>query len=139
MIPCKICGEPTPFTGTKLCDACYLVDRQLDWLTKNPQARAYIRQRIKEPVLDDPDDWDYEAILTEHQVAVEWDRLLGYGLSWKQGFMHIGDVPHKNARKAAALFVSLWLRGVSASFADTLMQGFLMYLEASEPRRRDEE
>jgi hypothetical protein len=39
---------------------------------------------------------------------------------------------HCQEGKAAALFVSLWLRGVSASFADKLMDGFITYLERQE-------
>ncbi len=35
------------------------------------------------------------------------------------------------ARKAAALFVELWLRGVSASFADKLMEAYIIKEEMS--------
>ncbi len=76
-----------------------------------------------------PDAWDYEAVLREHEVIVEEHGWGGYELCWKQGFMHISTDNEVHAKKAAALFVELWLRGVSASFADKLMDGYLSYLE----------
>jgi len=80
--------------------------------------------------LDDwNDNWDYEAVLREHDVTVETLGKRGYQLCWKQGFMHVPTDNEIHARKAAALFVELWLRGVSASFADKLMDGYLSHLE----------
>jgi hypothetical protein len=90
------------------------------------------------PLLDDwvesrPDAWDYDAILREYEVSVEWRRAGGYWwFSWKHGCIHIGQTTEIIARKAAALFVSLWLRNVSASFCDKLMDGFICYLERQE-------
>jgi hypothetical protein len=108
-----------------------------------------IEERRVDGTLDDwkdgqPDAWDYEAVLRECGVTVEWCRqvssdgetfteappdLCGWGLDWKHGFIRIGQTTEQIARKAAALFVSLWLRGVSASFCDKLMDGFITYLE----------
>lgn len=77
-----------------------------------------------------PDAWDYEGILLEHNVTVEkWDDEGGWSLFWKYGTIYIGEVSEVIAKKAAAVFVSLWLMGVSASFADKLMDGYIMYLE----------
>ena len=76
-----------------------------------------------------PDAWDYEAVLREHKVIVVKLYRRGYQLCWREGFMHIPTNNGVHARKAAALFVELWLRGVSASFADKLMDGYLTNLE----------
>ena len=104
------------------------------------------------PILDDwaagqPDAWDYEAVLREYEVTVEWNHqvtsdgetfteappdLCGWGFYWKYGAIHIGQTTRLIARKAAALFVSLWLRGVSASFCDKLMDGYICFLERQE-------
>jgi hypothetical protein len=90
------------------------------------------------PLLDDwvesrPDAWDYDAVLREYEVSVEWRRAGGYWwFSWKHGCIHIGQTTEIIAHKAAALFVSLWLRNVSASFCDKLMDGFVCYLERQE-------
>jgi hypothetical protein len=104
------------------------------------------------PKLDDwvdgkPDAWDYEAVLREHNVSVYWwadgtgdvqgnespaGNSSEWAFSWRFGFGSIGPTNETIARKAAALFVSLWLRGVSASFADKLMDGFICYLERQE-------
>lgn len=107
------------------------------------------------PALDDwkdgqPDAWDYEKVLRDNNVTVEWcDKLTsdgmtfeqappdlcGWGFYWVYGAIHIGQTSETIARKAAALFVSLWQRGVTASFCDKLMDGFIMFLELQEHRR----
>jgi len=109
------------------------------------------------PPLDDwkdgtPDAWDYEAVLKENGVVVEWcdtlidgegkehpaDEFAGWGFCWKHGAIHIGRTTEIIARKAAALFVSLWLRGVSASFCDKIMAGLIWFWELQErPERVD--
>lgn len=53
-------------------------------------------------------------------------------MSWKHGTMSVGPTSEIIARKAAAMFVCLWLRGFSASFADKLMDGFICFLERQE-------
>ena len=91
----------------------------------------------------DPDAWDYDAVLRENEVIVEWcDTLVdgngnehragefaGWGFCWEHGAIHIGQCSEQIARKAAALFVSLWLRGVSASFCDKIMSGMIWFWE----------
>jgi hypothetical protein len=102
----------------------------------------HVKSLLKMTRLDDWKDgkcdaWDYEAVLTEHEVTVEpmEDVTHGYSLCWKHGFMNVPTYDETHARKAAALFVELWLRDVSASFADKLMGGFLFWLEATEGKR----
>lgn len=149
-IPCKICGTPTPMLGTKLCDRCWEVEHRLADFLKHPNARALVRELM--PKLDDwrdghPDGWDYEAVLAENEVNVVWcdqmtsdgktfepcpPHFCGWSLTWKHGTIHIGQTTEQIARKAAALFVSLWLRGVSASFCDKLMDGYICFLERQE-------
>lgn len=114
-----------------------------------PRVEELLKRRI---TLDDwvdghPDAWDYEAVLHDNEVIVEWcDQmtsdgetfeplpvsLCGWGFYWKHGAIHIGQTTETIARKAAALFVSLWQRGVSASFCDKLMDGFIIFLERQE-------
>ncbi len=80
-------------------------------------------------ILDDwLDAWDYVAVLKGYEVTVE-KSVYGYQLCWREGFMHIPTDDEVHAHKAAALFVELWLRGVSATFADKLMDGYLSHLE----------
>ncbi len=91
--------------------------------------------------------WDYEAVLRDKGVTVSWGHemvdgegtvsecppeLCGWGFSWKHGAIHVGQTSEEIARKAAALFVSLWTLGVSASFCDKLMDGYIVYLERQE-------
>jgi len=107
----------------------------------------FIREHM--PLLDDwvdghPDAWDYEAVLAKNNVVVEWcdqmtsdgvtfkrmpPDLCGWGFRWPHGFITLGQCSETIARKAAALFVSLWQRGVSACFCDKIMDGYVMYLE----------
>ena len=93
------------------------------------------------PLLDDwvdgkPDSWDYEAVLKENDVTVELGGDFRY-LTWERGAIQIGRTTEVNARKSAALFVSLWLRAVSASFAVKLMHGYLVWLGAQDERCTD--
>ncbi len=135
-IPCVTCGEPTEFFGTRLCTNCWEVESRLDKYLQSPGGKGRVRNKM--PLLDDwiggkPDSWDYETLLTENSVKVVRNNTVdGWTLSWKHGTMHIGNTTGMIARKAAALFVSLWQRGVSASFADKLMDGFIVYLERQE-------
>jgi hypothetical protein len=103
------------------------------------------------PPLDDwvdskADAWNYEAVLRDNKVVVEWcDELIdsngnrhragdfaGWGFCWQHGSIHIGQCSEQIARKAAALFVSLWLRGVSASFCDKIMLSMIASWELQE-------
>lgn len=137
-VPCSVCGE-MPAQRLGICDTCYDIERKLLPALKLPGAPAALRKFLS---LDDwvdgvPDAWDYNAVLAEHEAELVWDDeeprfLSGWTLTWEHGCMFIGRTSEVNARKAAALFISLWLRGVSASFADKLMEGYLSWLECQE-------
>jgi len=148
-VPCEICGNPTSSLFTKRCNNCWEVEHRLPTYLKSPKGLEFIRDHL--PLVDDwvdghPDAWDYGAILCKHNIEVVWcDTLVdgegnkvpagdstGWGMSWKHGYMSIGQTTEIIARKAAAMFVCLWLRGFSASFADKLMDGFVVFLERQE-------
>lgn len=145
-VPCDICGLPTTSHYTKRCNNCWEVEARLVDYLKNPNGQMFARSKM--PLLDDwvdghPDAWDYEAVLAENDAKIVWNDsivngegnhtkcefLAGWSLTWQHGCMFIGGTTETIARKAGALFVSLWLRGVSASFADKLMDGFVVFLE----------
>lgn len=146
MTLCKTCGKETRIPDMPECENCWQVEGRLDDYLKSSKGLAFVRKHL--PLLDDwengyPDAWDYDKILRENEVEVSFSDMFvdgeghsfhepefgGWSLSWKQGVIFIGDTSAIKAKKAAALFVSLWLRGVSASFADKLMSGYLMYLD----------
>jgi hypothetical protein len=122
-------------------------EHSLSEFLKSRVGQEFVRKHT--PLLDDwvngiPDAWDYEAVLEEYDVTVVWDdeatcdfvtwtklppNLCGWSCQWVHGAIFIGQTTEVVARKAAALLVSLWLRGVSASFAVKLMEGYIMYLE----------
>jgi len=152
----------TPTTRCKSChceiemfnigdDRCALCSTMAALLPEyiNRTGLQFIRQHL--PKLDDWTEgkpgWNYEAILHNNDVTVEWQDTLvncedertpappdlcGWGFHWKNGAIFIGQTTEAIARQAAALFVSLWLRGVSASFCDKLMDGFIIVLERQE-------
>ena len=66
----------------------------------------------------------------EHRAG----EFAGWGFCWEHGAIHIGRTTEIIARKAAALFVSLWLRGVSASFCDKINSGMVWFWELQEGR-----
>lgn len=47
-VPCKTCGEATTFTGTKLCNACWEVERSLgQYLQRGgPHAYAFVARAL---------------------------------------------------------------------------------------------
>lgn len=147
-VTCEICGKPTTTTyhHTKRCNNCREVERRLDEYLKSPKGLEFVRKQL--PKLDDWTDgkpgWDYEAVLRDNSVTVVWcdtlvdgdggeypcpPDLCGWSLGWANGTIHIGQTTEVIAREGAALFVSLWLRGVSASFCDKLMDGYISHLE----------
>ena len=103
------------------------------WKSRAETAEDKLVELERRPKLDDWTNgmpgWDYDAVLREHGVEVAQEES-GWSLSWKHGCMHIGQTKWRIAREAAAVFVSLWLLGVSASMADTLMEGYITHLEA---------
>ena len=76
-----------------------------------------------------PDAWDYMAVLIDNKAEVNYEPEFGWSVGWAHGCMGLGPTDYVTAHKAAALFVELWLRGVSASFADKIVQGFIMWEE----------
>lgn len=82
-----------------------------------------------------PDAWDYEAVLWHNSAKVTWDAEAGWYLDWACGIIGIGHVKETYARKAGALFIELWSRNISASFASKLMEGYLLYLSYQEKTR----
>lgn len=76
------------------------------------------------------DDWVglVDGNGNEHRAG----EFAGWGFYWKYGAIHIGRTTEIIARKAAALFVSLWLRGLSASFSDKIMSGMIWFWELQE-------
>ncbi len=140
-IPCKTCGKPTAFPGTKLCYECWNAERLLPDYLKSPGGVKFVRSLM--PTLDDwvdgkPDAWDYEAVLVAHDAKVVECKPVdhGWSLGWRHGSMHIGAGSEIHAKKAAALFIEIWLRGVAASFADKIVTGFILWLEWSERPER---
>ena len=152
---CDICGKAAHFIDRR-CRDCFAVENRLESYLKNPAGLAKFMSLLPRPALDDWHEtslhryepgWDYEDVLRYNEVTVEWCHelvdgegtvseappdLCGWGLSWAHGAMHIGQTTEAIAREAAALFVSLWNLGVSASFADKLMDGYMTYLERQE-------
>lgn len=133
---CTTCGKQH-LSGGDLCNNCWEVERRLADYLKSPKGVQQVRDAM--PILDDwvdgkADAWDYDAVLRDYEVTVERAVPVdhGYVLFWEHGTMGVQTGNETHARKAAALFVELWLRGVSASFADKLMDGFLFMLERRE-------
>lgn len=90
--------------------------------------RARRRARLVYPPLEGWPSWNYDAILREQGVLVEW-RDDGWFLTWRHGYMYLGPTSETIARQAAALFVGLYLRRVSAQLADALVEGYIEFLE----------
>ncbi len=80
-------------------------------------------------------DFDPQEILAQNNVEVTWwdsvvddygivkkeGAVKGWGLSWKHGAIYIGPCLKHKAIEGAAIFVLLWLKGVSAQMATQLI------------------
>lgn len=75
-------------------------------------------------------DFDANEILAKHDAEVTWwdtvvdnegneseSPIPGWGLSWKDGAIYIGPCKEVKAREAAAIFIILWKKDVSAQMA----------------------
>jgi hypothetical protein len=122
-----------------LCHNCWEVEGRLPTYLRSEAGRKFVRDLM--PKVDDwtdegPDSWDYEAVLTKYGVTMcaPIEEFTGdtWTLSWHNGCMGIDTLNEKHARRGAALFVELWNRGFSASFADKLIDGYLRFLELQE-------
>jgi hypothetical protein len=97
-------------------------------------------------------DWDSEEILKENDVEVNWsDKMIdgegtvstcpwggSWALIWKHGVIDLGGIGEEYeeiARVGAALFVTLWLKGVPAHMAD-MLAGNYVYLEWRHEQRK---
>jgi hypothetical protein len=47
-VACKICGSPTPYLGTKLCNGCYEFDSNIDRILETDSGADYINRKICE-------------------------------------------------------------------------------------------
>ncbi len=134
-VPCEVCGTLTPMDGTKRCNNCWEVERRLPEYVKNLGGQDFIHNLM--PNVDDWKDgkcdvWDYEAVLKEHDATVEQSDEYWWSLCWRHGTMGFNTDNEVHARKMAALFIELWMRGFAASFADHIVSGFSMWLELQE-------
>jgi hypothetical protein len=111
---------------------CYEVEERLTSYLKSPKGLAFVRRQM--PLIDNWPDWDYEAVLTEHAATVSRSDEYWWTLSWRHGSMGINANDEVIARKSAAVFIELFNRGFSCSFADNLAHGFAMWLELQNQR-----
>lgn len=70
------------------------------------------------------DDFDYEEILQWANAKVKKD-YSDYILTWKHGFITFEFDEEEKAKKAAALFIYLWSRGIYAGVADKCAKAYV--------------
>ncbi len=46
VVPCKICGEPTPNIGDKLCDGCWEVEHRLNDFIRHENGRQLVKKLL---------------------------------------------------------------------------------------------
>jgi len=128
---CKTCGTVNWLTGRK-CQNCYEVEAHLEDYMASPKGRDFVRNLL--PKADNWPEWDYEAVLRANEATVEKDGDYWWTLGWRHGSMGINADDEVIARKSAAMFIELWLRGLTASFADNVAHGYAMWLELQNQR-----
>lgn len=62
---------------------------------------------------------EYNDEFVSHGIVTKMPEYGSYGLSWKNGHMHLDydKDQEEKARKCSALFIYLWTRGVNCSIA----------------------
>ena len=128
---CNICGRETVYPDR--CYDCQIMALWLPHILTQEGGREFVRKTLL-TVDDWCDRWDYEAVLRENEVTVEKAEDYWYTLGWRHGSMGINADNDIIARKSVAVFVELWMRGFSCSFADHLAHGFAMWLELQDQR-----
>jgi len=74
---------------------------------------------VKNEAPDDVDDPEVRKVLEE-----------GFSLCWKHGFIGFDGIEdEQKARKASALFIYLWTRGVYAAFAERCATAYVLNYE----------
>ncbi len=129
---CRTCERFLGLSSDRLCHDCLQVETHLANYLASPKGQDFVRNLF--PKIDNWPEWDYEAVLRENEVEVVWHRDYWYSMGWRHGSMGINADDETIARKSAAIFVSLWLRGFSCSFADNISHGFAMWLELQNQR-----
>ena len=89
----------------------------------------------------DFDDEDFEKILEWGKAKVTCDYLKDdfplWTLSWKPGFVSfwgISPEDEQSARKAAALFIHLWTRGIDAGLAERCGNAYAVHYKPRESK-----
>jgi len=99
---------------------------------KSPEVQDFVRNLL--PKVDNWPEWDHEAVLRENGATVEKDGDYWWTLGWRMGGMGINADDETIARKSAAMFIELFMRGFTCSFADNVAHGYAMWLELQNQR-----
>ena len=127
---CTTCGQTVDMFDQ--CLNCLRIEQGLSEYLESPKGQDFVRNLL--PKLDNWPEWDYEAVLKKHEITVEQGRKYWWPMSWRHGSIGLNTDDEVIARKCAALFAELFLRGVTCSFADNLAHGFAMWLELQNQR-----
>jgi hypothetical protein len=101
-----------------------------------PEVQDFVLSLL--PKLDNWPEWDYEAVLRENGATVKRDGDYWYTMGWRLGSMGFNVDDEVIARKTAALFIELFMRGFTCSFADNVAHGYAMWLELQNQRYKIE-
>jgi hypothetical protein len=77
--------------------------------------------------------FDFEKVLKENCVIV-FQSKSNWVFTWSHGKVLIGDTTTAIAKKAAAIFVTMWNLGFSIDMSSELMRGYVLYLEKIDAR-----
>jgi len=67
-VPCKTCGEPTDYTGTKRCVNCWTVERRLEKYLEFENGRRFVRNMLNNCSIQ------YEVHLVNEYGQGAWGR-----------------------------------------------------------------
>jgi len=66
-VPCKLCGELTLCTNSRLCNNCWEFQRRIDHFISNPVGLHFLTKKVKEAKIKEwQDHW-------REEINVRWD------------------------------------------------------------------
>lgn len=104
-----------------------------------PYRISLVKKAMAKEVSPEFDDFDYEPILQWADAKVVKNKLPPkmkkgklayldncYSLVWKHGVIGFDIEDEQKSRKAAALFIYLWTRGIGAAFAERCATAYVL-------------
>ncbi len=94
-VPCETCGKATPYSGTKRCDLCWTVERNLPDYLKSAGGRTFAQSLLRAADPSTPTSDPRKVYLVqycEEVVSGRCQKIVGVFNEKKAAHQHIVDI-----------------------------------------------